>query len=75
MITIEEQENELRFYAGGAGPHAYDQPNELGVFRSIDDAMLYAEAFLVKHFRPMEIAIHRESRSVNDDKVGPKQKP
>lgn len=56
---VEEWGGELRFYAGGWGAEAYDQPHELVVFRSADDAIRYAEAFLVQRVHPEQITVRR----------------
>ncbi len=67
MMALEEYGGELRFYAGGAGTHVYDQPNELGVFRSVEDAVQYAEAFLARGLHPEDIGVQRGVTCVNYD--------
>ncbi len=63
MFALEEHGGELRFYAGGAGHYVYDQPYELGLFGSVEDAAKYAEAFLVRGLHPEKIAVSRRVRS------------
>lgn len=44
VFVVEEHGGELRFYAGGWGAEVYDQPNELGTFRTAQDAIRYADS-------------------------------
>jgi hypothetical protein len=59
VVVLEEFGHELRFYAGGWGNEVEVQPNELGVFRNVEDAVQYAEAFLVQRLHPSHIMIQR----------------
>jgi hypothetical protein len=67
VFVAEEHSGELRFYAGGWGGEVYDQPYELGVFRSAGDAIRYAEAFLVSRLHPEQIAVRRGILSAAHD--------
>jgi hypothetical protein len=59
VVVVEEHGGELRFYAGGWGSAVYDEPNELGMFRSPGGVIWYAEAFLVRQLHPQQIAVRR----------------
>jgi hypothetical protein len=67
VVAIEEHSGELRFYAGGWGAEVYDQPHELGIFRSAEDAIRYTEAFLVRQLHPERIAVWRGLLSATYD--------
>src|SRR5262245_51543248 len=64
VVVVEEHGGELRFYAGGWGEEVYGHPHELGVFRSAEDAIRYAEAFLARRLHPERITVPRGVRSV-----------
>jgi hypothetical protein len=67
MFVVEEHGGELRFYAGGAGAHVYDQPNELGIFPEIESVLPYAVAFLVRGLHPSQITTARSVHHANLD--------
>jgi hypothetical protein len=67
VVVVEEWGGELRFYAGGWGSEVYDQPHELGMFRSAEDAIRYAEAFLAQRLHPEQIDVRRGVLSAQYD--------
>src|SRR5262245_29891683 len=58
-FVVEEHSGEMRFYAGGWGKEIDDHPCELGIVRSEEDEMKYAEAFLVHRLHPEQIPVRR----------------
>jgi hypothetical protein len=59
-FVLEEHRGQLRFYAGGWHDSVYDEPNELGVFPSVEEALTYAVAFLIAGQHPTEISAQRK---------------
>jgi hypothetical protein len=60
MFAVEEYDGEFRFYAGPADPHGQDDQSELGAFRSAEDVLTYAEAFLIRGLSPAAISVPRQ---------------
>jgi hypothetical protein len=59
IFVMEEHQGELRFDAGGWNAAVYDEPNELGVFPSVGEALAYAVDFLVHGLPPRDIGVQR----------------